>query len=104
MFKALSEGHRAFRRIAVVADTGSPTAPCGPCRQILWEYAGDVTVVLANLARETARYRMRDLLPEPFDAAILAEGATKADADAPPARGPAGPRPRRSRGAAGGTR
>ena len=39
IFKAVSEGHRAFRRIAVVADTPEPTPPCGACRQILWEYA-----------------------------------------------------------------
>ena len=41
MFKALSEGHRRFRRIVVVADTKAPTPPCGACRQILWEFGGD---------------------------------------------------------------
>ena len=50
MFKALSEGHRPFRRIAVVADTEAPTPPCGACRQILWEFGGDLEVMLANLA------------------------------------------------------
>ena len=49
VFKAVSEGHRAFRRIAVVADTADPTPPCGPCRQILWEFCGDIEVILANL-------------------------------------------------------
>src|SRR6187397_3010501 len=49
MFKALSDGHRTFRRIAVVADTDAPTPPCGPCRQLLWEYCGDIDVILANL-------------------------------------------------------
>src|SRR5512143_2192417 len=49
MFKALSEGHRVFTRIAVVADTEHPTSPCGPCRQILWEFGGNLEVVLANL-------------------------------------------------------
>ena len=44
MFKALSDGHRDFRRIAIVADTASPTPPCGACRQILWEFAGDIEV------------------------------------------------------------
>jgi cytidine deaminase len=71
MFKALSEGHREFRRVAVVADTPSPTPPCGSCRQILWEFAGDVEVVLANLEAVTARYRMQDLLPAPFDRRLL---------------------------------
>ena len=71
MFKALSEGHRQFRRIAVVADTDSPTPPCGPCRQILWEFAGDIEVVLANTQSVTANHRMSDLLPHPFDRRLL---------------------------------
>ena len=49
MFKALSEGHRVFTRVAVVADTNEPTPPCGACRQILWEFGGDLEVILANL-------------------------------------------------------
>jgi cytidine deaminase len=73
VFKAISEGHRQFRRIAIVADTLSPTPPCGACRQILWEFAGDIEVILANLARETARYRLADLLPHPFDVRLLNE-------------------------------
>ena len=71
MFKALSEGYREFARIAVVADTASPTPPCGACRQILWEFGGDLEVILANLDHETARQRMRDLLPNPFDRRFL---------------------------------
>jgi cytidine deaminase len=71
VFKAVSEGHRRFRRIAVVADTPAPTPPCGACRQILWEYVGDIQVVLANLERETGRYSLKSLLPLPFDAAVL---------------------------------
>ena len=71
MFKALSEGHRRFRRIAIVADTDEPTPPCGACRQILWEFGGDLDVILANLRRETARHRLAALLPLPFDARLL---------------------------------
>jgi cytidine deaminase len=73
MFKALSEGHRKFRRIAVVADTQAPTPPCGPCRQILWEYGGDLEIILANLRRETGRYQLSALLPLPFDSRLLGE-------------------------------
>jgi cytidine deaminase len=73
LLKALSEGRDAFRRIVVVADTEAPTPPCGPCRQLLWEYAGDIEVVLANLQRETARYRLSELLPVPFDRRLLRE-------------------------------
>jgi len=71
MFKALSEGHRRFRRIAVVADTQAPTPPCGACRQILWEFGGDLEVVLANLRRMTGRMQLKDLLPMPFDRRLL---------------------------------
>lgn len=71
MFTALAAGHRRFARIAVVADTEAPTPPCGACRQILWEFGGDLTVVLANLRRETGRHQLADLLPLPFDARLL---------------------------------
>ena len=71
MFKAISDGHRQFRRIAVVADTEAPTPPCGACRQILWEFGGDLEVILANLERETGRHRLSELLPLPFDARLL---------------------------------
>ena len=71
MFKALSEGHRQFRRIVVVADTEAPTPPCGACRQILWEFGGDIEVILANLKQETGRHRLSQLLPLPFHARLL---------------------------------
>ena len=71
MFKALSEGHRRFRRVAVVADTTNPTPPCGACRQILWEFGGDLEVVLANLRRVTGRLQLKALLPLPFDSRLL---------------------------------
>ena len=71
IFTALSEGHRSFRRIAVVADTTAPTPPCGACRQIIWEFCGDIPVVLANLSSIAATYQMSDLLPSPFDKRLL---------------------------------
>jgi cytidine deaminase len=71
VFKAISEGERRFTRIAIVADTSQPTPPCGACRQILWEFGGDLEVVLANLVEVKAAYRLRDLLPLPFDARLL---------------------------------
>jgi cytidine deaminase len=71
MFKALSEGHRTFRRIAIVADTKAPAPPCGACRQILWEFGGDLEVIVANLRRECARHKLSDLLPLPFDVRML---------------------------------
>jgi cytidine deaminase len=71
MFKALSEGHRAFTRIAVVADTAAPTPPCGACRQILWEFGGNLEILLANLKEDKGKYQLADLLPLPFDARLL---------------------------------
>lgn len=71
IFKALSEGHRQFTHIVVVADTESPTPPCGACRQIIWEFCGDIPVILANLRQVTATLRMKDLLPLPFDKGLL---------------------------------
>jgi cytidine deaminase len=71
IFKALSEGEREFTAIAVVADTESPTPPCGACRQIIWEFCGDVPVILATPARIAARHQMKDLLPYPFDGRLL---------------------------------
>jgi cytidine deaminase len=71
VFKAISEGISSAKRVAIVADTREPTPPCGACRQWLWEFGGDVEVVLANLEGEKARHRMRDLLPFAFDARLL---------------------------------
>ena len=71
LVKALSEGHTTFARIAVVADTDAPTPPCGPCRQLLWEYCGDIEVIMANLKGPTATHRLAELLPMPFDDRLL---------------------------------
>jgi cytidine deaminase len=71
MFKALSEGHRRFVRMAIVADTAAPTPPCGACRQILWEFAGNLEIILANLEGETGHHSLSELLPMPFDARLL---------------------------------
>ena len=71
LFKALSEGARRFRRIAVAADTDTLTPPCGPCRQLLWEFCRDAEVVLVNLNNRTEQFTMRDLLPRAFDDSFL---------------------------------
>lgn len=71
VFKALSDGVRAFRRIAVVADTDTLTPPCGACRQILWEFCGDIEVILANPRGAVETLQLRDLFPRPFDVSFL---------------------------------
>jgi cytidine deaminase len=75
MFKALSDGHRQFTRVAIVSDTHAPTPPCGACRQILWEFGGDLEIILGNLERETGRFKLGDLFPHPFDARLLKPNA-----------------------------
>lgn len=71
IFKALSEGVRQFRRLAVAADTATLTPPCGACRQILWEFCGDIEIVLVNLEGRTESHRLKDLFPRPFDVSYL---------------------------------
>jgi cytidine deaminase len=69
--KGVSEGIRQFRRVAIVTDTPQPTAPCGACRQLLWEFAPEAEVLLANLTGTVVRFTMRELLPYAFDAKQL---------------------------------
>jgi cytidine deaminase len=71
IFKAMSEGEREFDAIAVVCDTEKLTPPCGPCRQIIWEFCGDVPVILANLKGKVERETAAKLLPRPFDRSFL---------------------------------
>jgi cytidine deaminase len=71
IFKAISEGERGFDAIAVVTDTETLTPPCGACRQIIWEFCGDVEVVMANLKGKVERERAGKLLPRPFDSSHL---------------------------------
>lgn len=71
IFKAISEGERGFDSIAVVTDTDALTPPCGACRQLIWEFCGDVRVILANLKGKSETHQMRDLFPKPFDSSNL---------------------------------
>ena len=71
LYKAISEGERTFDSIAVVTDTESFTPPCGACRQLIWEFCGDVPVVMANLKEKLETIPMRELFPKPFDSSNL---------------------------------
>jgi cytidine deaminase len=71
IFKAISEGERKFEAIAVVTDTDVLTPPCGACRQLIWEFCGDVPVMLFNLRGKTETIQMSDLFPKPFDSSNL---------------------------------
>jgi cytidine deaminase len=67
IFKAVSEGERGFSAIAVVTDTDVLTPPCGACRQLIWEFCGDIPVSMANLKGKAEIIQMKDLFPKPFD-------------------------------------
>ena len=71
VFKAISEGARKFRRMVIAADTESLTPPCGACRQILWEFCGDIEIVLVNPGGKKETLRLGELFPRPFDASFL---------------------------------
>jgi cytidine deaminase len=71
IWKALSEGETSFRRMVVVADSETLTPPCGACRQIIWEYCGNIAIVLSNLSGKRKSHRMSELFPLPFDDRVL---------------------------------
>ncbi len=71
IFKAVSEGNRKFVRMAIAADTDKLTPPCGACRQLIWEFCGDIELILVNPAGETETLRSGELLPRAFDVSFL---------------------------------
>ena len=71
LFYALTHGARDIRGVAVVTGADAPTSPCGACRQILFEFAADATLVSAVADGRTLRTTVRDLLPHGFDASSL---------------------------------
>ena len=71
IWKGISCGEKRFTSIAVVVDTEELTPPCGVCRQIIWEFCGDVPVILSNLHGKTVTVQMSDLLPRAFDSKFL---------------------------------
>ena len=65
IFKAISEGHRKFKALAVVADTEGPCAPCGACRQVMKEFKIPM-IIMANLLGNMEIVSIEDLLPFSF--------------------------------------
>ncbi|WP_407689994.1 cytidine deaminase [Risungbinella massiliensis] len=67
IFKAISEGKREFRGLAVIADTEGPVSPCGACRQVIAEHcAPDMKVWLTNLQGDIQETTIAELLPGAF--------------------------------------
>jgi cytidine deaminase len=67
LWKALSEGERKFTQISVVTASDPPASPCGACRQLLWEYCGDIQIILANLQGFRKTLQLTEIFPRPFD-------------------------------------
>lgn len=67
IFKAISEGAARFKKMAVVADTEGPVAPCGACRQVMAEFfSPDMEVILSNVNGQTVKKTVAELLPGAF--------------------------------------
>ncbi len=79
LFKALSEGERAFKRIAIAVDTDTFCAPCGGCRQVLWDYASNIEVWLVNRKGDVKKLLLKELLPHAFDRSVLKEGQDRGE-------------------------
>ncbi len=62
--RAIADGCRDFVAIAVATDNGG--APCGTCRQVMFEFAPDLVVILADTSAIVAEYLLSDLLPNGF--------------------------------------
>jgi cytidine deaminase len=71
LWKALSEGEREFTHLVVVTSSEPPASPCGACRQLLWEFCGDIEVILANLQGFRQTLRLAEIFPRPFDRHFL---------------------------------
>ena len=71
VWKAVSEGEKEFTNVAVVADTEELTPPCGVCRQIIWEFGGDIPITFSNLNGKVETVKMSKLLPRAFDTKFL---------------------------------
>ena len=76
MFKALSEGHRAFTRIAIVADTERRRRPAARAARSCGSSAATSRSCWPTSRRTRARIRSKDLLPLPFDARLLETAET----------------------------
>ena len=64
IFKAVSEGEREFEAMAIVTENG--VFPCGTCRQVMLEFAPDMTVIIADTRGNTRLATVRSLLPDGF--------------------------------------
>ncbi|NOY57341.1 MAG: cytidine deaminase [Calditrichaeota bacterium] len=71
LFKAISEGETQFNAIAITTKNRQLCPPCGACRQVLWDLAGDIDVILTIDENDSKVIKVSELLPEAFDEGFL---------------------------------
>ena len=71
VFKAVSEGHRRFKRIVVAGRSDSPCVPCGECRQVLSEFSPELEVICLDKDGSELALSLTDLLPHSFNKSFL---------------------------------
>ncbi len=78
IFKAVSEGKRNIKKIAIVGDSDM-TYPCGVCRQVIREFGKDAEIIIANFKNEFKVYKLEDLLPHSFGPEDLKQAEKESD-------------------------
>lgn len=71
IFKAVSEGHREFDTLVIAGRSDGFCVPCGTCRQVMMEFAPELTVICLNRRGESRKFALRELLPYGFDQSCL---------------------------------
>ncbi len=66
VFKAVSEGERKFKAIAIASDAEDFISPCGACRQVISDLCGDIDVIMLNSKGEKRIEKISTLLPYAF--------------------------------------
>ena len=66
VFKAVSEGVKKFKRIAIVTGAKKPTPPCGMCRQVLFEFNPNLEIIIANTNGKVIKTKLSKLFPHAF--------------------------------------
>ncbi|MCS7080823.1 MAG: cytidine deaminase [Chloracidobacterium sp.] len=83
LFKALSEGERDFQAVVVATEAATPTPPCGACRQVLWEFCGDIRIISVAAQGATMEWSLAALLPEAFNCHHLLSSPATPPSEAP---------------------
>lgn len=66
IFKAISEGKRKFKAIAIAGDTEDYISPCGACRQVISDLCGDIDIIMVNTVGDYIVKKTSELLPFAF--------------------------------------